>query len=316
MRLASNDSIPGLAPLNSHELSDVRVEFGAWPSWFNKRIPESVCPWYTNGVESESGLPMLRVWKHLETGCYRFLYGDGVQFVVDEQGTRVWADWPPSSTFADVLTYFLGPVLGFVLRLRGTDSLHASAVTWHGRAAALVGPAGSGKSTTLVGLARAGCRALTEDVSPLTKMADEFLVQPGYALVRLWPSSVEQLFGSPEALPKLAPPWDKRYLDLREAAYPLQESAAPLRAVYVLGDRRDEPSAPFIEPMTAHAGVIHLVANTYVNYLLTPAMRAREFEMLAGLAARVPLRRVHPHSDPKRLPDLCRLLIEDFENVT
>jgi hypothetical protein len=258
----------------------------------------------------------LRVWNHLKPGGYQFLYADGVQFVVDDQGTRVWVDWPASSTFADALTYLLGPVLGFVLRLRGTDSLHASAVTWNGRAAALVGPAGSGKSTTLVGLTRAACRALTEDVSPLTRTVDEFLVQPGYALVRLWPSSVEQLFGSPEALPKLAPPWEKRFLDLRAAGYPLQESAAPLGAVYFLGERRNEPSAPHIEPMTAQEGVIHLVANTYVNYLLTPAMRAREFELLAGLAARIPLRRIHPHSDPKRLPDLCRLLIEDFENVT
>jgi HprK-related kinase B len=46
---------------------------------------------------------------------------------------------------------------------RGHSLLHASAVSWNGRAAALAGPAGAGKSTSALHLVEAGFRFVTND---------------------------------------------------------------------------------------------------------------------------------------------------------
>ncbi len=48
-----------------------------------------------------------------------------------------------------------------------------------------------------------------------------------------------------------------------------------------------------------------LVANTYATKLMDKQMRAREFELLTRVLNNVPLRRVTPHSDPARIPELC-----------
>jgi hypothetical protein len=64
-----------------------------------------------------------------------------------------------------------------------------------------------------------------------------------------------------------------------------------------------------------HAGLIELVANTYTNYLLDQEMRAREFDVLGRLIKNVPLRKLKPHSDPARLPDLCQFILVDFRSL-
>ena len=78
-------------------------------------------------------------------------YADGTRFVVDEGGTEVWAWWPEGATLDATATYLLGPVFGWLLRLRGVLALHASVAALDGRAAAFAGPAGMGKSTTAAG---------------------------------------------------------------------------------------------------------------------------------------------------------------------
>ncbi len=49
---------------------------------------------------------------------FRFQYTDGTEFVIDRRGGRIWATWSAAGTVEDMATYLLGPVLGFVLRLR------------------------------------------------------------------------------------------------------------------------------------------------------------------------------------------------------
>jgi hypothetical protein len=246
-------------------------------------------------------------------------YRDGTEFVVNREGTDVEATWPDEATLEDTATYLLGPVLGFVLRLRGKVCLHASAVAVNNRAAAFLGPAGAGKSTTAAAFARHGHPVLSDDVSALGDRGDTFVVQPGYPHLRLWPDSVNTLFGSPEALPRLTPPdginawWDKRYLDLIEHDFPFQRDPLPLAAVYVLGGHSTDAAAPFVEQMSAHEALMALIANTYTNYLLDREMRAREFELLGRLVARVAVRRLIAHADPARLPQLCQLIADEIE---
>ena len=70
---------------------------------------------------------------------FGFFYSDGVRFAVERRGREVWGDWPENYTLEDACTYLLGPVIGFVLRLRGVTCLHASAVALAEHAIALAG---------------------------------------------------------------------------------------------------------------------------------------------------------------------------------
>jgi len=239
-------------------------------------------------------------------------YADGTEFHLDRTGTEIWATWPEEATLEDTTTYLLGPILGFVLRLRGTVCLHASAIAIDGRAVALLGPPGAGKSTTAAAFAQLGYPIFSDDVVPLFEKEGEVFVRPGYPHLRLWPDSVNSLFGSAEALPRLTPTWDKRYYDLRQNGNRFQDKPLRLAAIYILGERSEDPGAPSVETLSSHDGLMTLVTNTYVNYLLDKEMRAREFELLSRVVRRIPLRRVRPRTDPSRVAQLCEVIVADF----
>ncbi|HET6145788.1 MAG TPA: hypothetical protein VFE02_19950 [Candidatus Acidoferrales bacterium] len=204
--------------------------------------------------------------------------------------------------------------MGFVLRLRGITCLHASAVVVDHQAIAVMGGAGAGKSTTAASFARLGYPVLSDDILPLVEEDGVFRAQPGCACLCLWPESVNNLFGAPDALPLLTPTWDKRYLALGGGVHQFQHGAVRLAAIYFLENRGGGPTFPIVQEMTAEAAFLALIANTYMNYLLDSEMRTREFRDLGKLLASTPLKTVRPHEDPERLTRLCEVIVEDFRS--
>lgn len=311
LQLHLNQGVPGLLLSTQHSQPvDVQVDFGSMPL---PEEPSARTLWYHNPEPGPGGKPRLTVWSL--PGHYHLQYADGTQFLIDNLGTQIWATWPDETlTLEDTATYLLGPVMGFVLLLRGFISLHACAVAVNDRAVAIVGPAGSGKSTTAAAFAETGYRVLAEDVVTLRDPGDAFLVQPAYPSIRLWPASVEALYGATATLPKLTPTWDKCYLDLTQDKYEFQQDPLPLAAIYVLAERRDNTGAPFVSNLAPAEALMALIANTYATYLMDKQMRVREFELLPRLLNSIPIRRVTPHSDPARIGELCRTILEDFNN--
>jgi hypothetical protein len=239
-------------------------------------------------------------------------YGDGTRFLVNRRGSEIWATWPDSLTLDDTLTYLLGPVLGFVLRLRGITCLHASAVAVGDRAIALMGPASAGKSTTAAAFAQMGFPVLADDIVALSERDEIFEVQPAYPQLRLWPESVVRFYGAADALPRLTPTWDKRALDLTQNGCRFLEQALPLAAIYLLAERSTDV-APRTEGLAGREALLTLVANTYVGYLLDAAMRGQEFASLARLVSGVQVRRIVPADDLAQVTRLCACILDDCE---
>ncbi len=342
LNLTVNIDLPGpieIANLAS-DLPVVDVVLGELPSWLSDRPPVGTPNWYTRLADSAEAsaadVPLFQVWQIAATGqiypnptdsddlqsdvppldrYFYCRYQDGTTFVVSQLGTQIWATWPDELTLEDTATYLLGPILGFVLRLRGTVCLHASAIAIDDRVVVLVGAAGAGKSTTAAAFARQGYPVLSDDVVPLIDRGDTFWVQSAYPRIRLWETSVMALYGDREALPRLVPThptWDKRYLDLNQAGYQFQSSPLPLAAIYYINDRDDNPAYPQIAPMTTQAQIITLVTNTYTNYLLDKQLRAQEFELLSRVVKYIPVRQLTPHTDIGRLVETIELVVEDF----
>jgi len=309
--ITANKAIPGV-PVSPVTATDVRISFGTLPAWLHDVSTTQVETSYVADYKDECGNPMLRVFRVLDGEYYRYSYADGTEFVLDHGATEIWADWPAPLTLEDAATYLLGPIMGFVMLLRGVVCLHASAIAIGDEAIAVLGPAGSGKSTTAAAFSARGYSILAEDVVTLDDHGRQFLVRPAYPCIRLWPASVKALYGSESHLPKLTPNWEKCYLDLTERPEQFQRKPLPLAAIYQLGERSDDVAAPFVSTVDRAEGLMSLVANTYATKLMDKQMRAREFELLTRVLNNVPLRRVTPHSDPARIPELCDSILNDF----
>ncbi|MGH9743788.1 MAG: hypothetical protein ACRD51_15700 [Candidatus Acidiferrum sp.] len=246
---------------------------------------------------------------------FELTYTDGTSFLLDAGMTRLCGTWLPALTLEDFTTYLLGPVMGFILRQRRILSLHASTVSIAGHAIALCGASEAGKSTTAAALALRGIPVLAEDVSPVKEEAEGFFIEPGYPRICLWPGAVEALFGRQDALPQLTPNWEKRFLALDGVQAKFEAERRSLGAIYLLAPRTEEKDAPRVESLGMREALLELVQNTYMNWLLDREQRAAELDVLSRLVARVPVRRIVPHSDPARLGALCDLIVTDAEGL-
>lgn len=303
-------------PAAANPLSeDVILEGGSEPDWvrFGLQLPGRVLSHLPGSLDTTD--PAFVLTQHGNAECFHLSYSDGTRFVVDRSARRVWASYQPPLTVDDMTTYFLGPVMGFLLRQRHTTPLHASCVEIYGRGIAFSGDAGFGKSTTAAALALRGFPVLSEDIVPFRPSQEEILVVPGYPRVCLWPDSVANLLGSAQALPQLTPVWEKRYLALDGTRAKFSSQELPLGAIYVFGNRSDARQAPSVQAMSPREALLDLVQNTYMNWLLDREQRAAEFDLLAGLVQHVPVRRIIPHADPKRIPELCNLIVDDARGL-
>ena len=314
LRLAANSALPGLSFQANPEALDVQIHLKeGWPFSSVPPIPSEDL--YTSSDSILDGKPTLRVGLLRGGEYFGLFYADGVRFAVESRGCEVRADWPEDYTLEDACTYLLGPVMGFVLRLRGTVCLHASAVAIEDRAVALVGLPGAGKSTTAAAFACGGIPVLSDDIAALSHENGQWLVQPGYPRVNLWPDSVRALFGSEDVLPRITPTWDKRYLPLGENAHRFASSPLPLGAIYILDSRDSDLTAPVIEEVSGKEAFITLVVNTYVNYLLDQDMRRTEFDVLSRVVSGIPVRRVRAPEEPSAIFKLCEAIADDARHV-
>jgi hypothetical protein len=245
-----------------------------------------------------------------------------VRFTIDPTGHQVWASWPgvpaarPVNSVASIL---LGPILGGLLRLRRTVSLHACVLEVDSGAVVFLGGRGAGKSTIAAALAQRGHAVLSDDVAAIVEQpAGTWIAQPGYPRLRLAPATIEAIdtpaVPATEAGPVITG-LEKRYLELStgEEAGPWRFQGRPvaLAAIYEL--RRDRGvDRPFIEPIAGADRLTTLVRHlrTAVAPLDAPT-KAAELERLGRLAASMPVRRVTCPDDPEALPALCQAIAGD-----
>lgn len=292
--------------------AEVRVWWGTEAARFEK-TDHRFEAWHTSFYCDENSVPNVVIDRCVDAGLFRLRYADGSQFIVDRNGTNVWADWPETLSQDDALPYLLCAVMGFVLFLRGIVCLHASAVATGDRAFAIIGPSGAGKSTTAAAFAKLGYRVLSDDIISLLERDGFFWAQPSYPLIYLLSDAAKLLYSAEDALPVLAPTWDKYCVELARKESMFQHDPLPLRAVYLLGERSIDPAAPFIEPVQDRGGMVNLLAGTFSARLPHKGARAHEFSLLGRLAARTPLRRVVAHQDLARLSHLCEAILADFQ---
>jgi len=316
LQIHSNTEIPGLKPENNFVfVPDFVLRLGYRPDLGDPAGGSSDRLVYVSSMNDEAGQPALKIWETNGSGFFHLVYCDGTQFWLDRAGTKLWATWEANCSIETTALYLMGPVMALVLRLRGVICLHASAVIVEGRAVAFVGPEEAGKSTIAATFAQRGFLILSDDIVPLVEKGEEFFAQPGSAHLRLWPESVEMLFGGRQALRPLLPGWEKRRLSEGDHNSRFTSEPAPLAAIYTLGARSADDSAPCIEGLSQQTALINLVANSYATQLIDPKMRGEELEFFGRLVSRVPVRQLTAHAEARRLDELSEVVCGDFASL-
>jgi hypothetical protein len=311
--LGADRIIPGLTPGPAESRVDVQIQLGSTPAGVPEAYPNALGLRAIPDTDT-CGRPEAISWHPNGGDGFRLRYDDGTVFIVDERGSRIWATWPKTLTLEDTAVYLLGPVLAFVLRLRGITGLHASAISVNGRAVALIGPSGVGKSTTAAAFAGRGFPVLSDDLLVLEEQHDSVIAHPGYPRLRLWPDAARILDSAPATLPRLTPNWDKCYMDLQINGCRFERQPRPLSAIYLLDGCRDDPAAPFVESLTASAGLLSLLGNTRGDFHPSKNSHRREFDMLSRVVRRVPVRRAVTSTAPHSLAPLCDVILADLQN--
>lgn len=309
--LECNREIKSLERIAQTKRPDVRVCFGRSP-YLGLEVNEQ--SFYVSRYVDPHGKPGLQIWRS-GTGDYlRLQYYDGVQFWLDLNGTSIWVLLPNDSPIEDALSYLVGPVLGILLRLRGTICLHASAIVFQDQVIAFAGGEGAGKSTTAVKFAAHGHRVVTDDIVAVTEYQGRFHVLPGYRHLCLWPDTVESLYGIADTLPRLAHNWEKRCLAEGKFQTRFETAALPLKLIYVFADRQSEQIPP-IEPLAGPAAFLALAASTFASAILDKVSRVEEFRAVGRIAGTLPVRRVRLGSGSLSLDTIYSVLHADFSAV-
>jgi hypothetical protein len=313
--IESNAVISGLEPLENISEISLRFESGSAPEWVKDAQQLRGRVLAHRGTEETAGEPTFTLTEYGESEYYGLSYAEGASFLVNQAANRVWGAFEPPLTIEDLATYFLGPVLGFVLRQRHVTCLHASSVELHGQGVVFSGDAGQGKSTTAGALALRGVPVVAEDIVALELTESTIWVRPGYPRVCLWPDAVHKLVGDAEAFPKLTPTWEKRYLPLDGVHGKFAAQKVPLGLIYIFAGRIADANAPWVEEVNPREGLLELVQKTYMNWLLDRERRAKEFHDLWKVVGRIPVRRIFAHEDPSKIGELCDLILTDAARV-
>jgi hypothetical protein len=226
---------------------------------------------------------------HLRDGHTYFEYRDGIRLAVDAGGGRISADWPERYCVDDAVAYMLGLPFAVLLRRLGNFSLHGAAVVIEGRAVGFIGIGGAGKSTIAASFAKSGHQVLTDDLIALSDVDGEAMVESGPSSIRLWPQSVQGLFGDENALPRIVPGWDKRHLDLLKDDLLCVEPTR-LAEIFMI-DRRSARATTFGDVSRSDA-MLSLVQNAFAARLAGPAERRENFAMSERLMSRVRISRI------------------------
>ena len=238
-----------------------------------------------------------------EAGSFRI--SDGREIVVD----------PTEGASERTLRLFLlGSAMGLILHQRGLLPLHANAVVLDGRAIAVAGASGTGKSTLAAWFSRQGRQIVGDDVIALKAGKDAVIAYPGAPRVRLWREAMER-FGldSGGLEPSYADDAVEKW-DLPVAADQLVAEALPLGAIYVL---EDGPQVA-ITALRGAAATSALFDHTYRGDFADrrPEWRAEHWRAVAAVAASVPVFRLVRPRDLNQLEALGLAVLDHAAAAT
>lgn len=206
-------------------------------------------------------------------------------------GAEIIIDPLPGVDDSLVRLPLLGTVLAVLLHKRGLLVLHASAVEIDGRAVAILGVKGAGKSTTAAMLYARGHTLIADDIVAIELSDPERpMLLPGFPQFKLLPdAAVTSLGDNPEQLRALVNGQPKRARPVLER---FAKEPVPLSDVFILSDGPE----PKLIPLKPQEAIVQLIAHSYMSRfgseLLKGAVAQRHLRQCSQLVQRVEIHRL------------------------
>jgi excisionase family DNA binding protein len=193
--------------------------------------------------------------------------------------------------------------MSFVLPAFGREGLHASAVEIGGRAIAIAGQSGRGKSTLATTLCMQGARLLADDLVSLRRDGDVLYVEPTTNRTWLADELATQIAGEgsrgvSHRLGKVSVGGD---------SLELSGGAVPLAAVYVLGYRMGE--AEMSEPLPRAQAMTETLGALFNFAVRSPQRLAAQFDVVTHVAATIPVRTLRWEPTPAGARDIAKQMV-------
>ncbi|KMK75026.1 aldolase [Alkalihalobacillus pseudalcaliphilus] len=186
--------------------------------------------------------------------------------------------------------YILGTCMGALLLQRKILPLHGSTLAINGKAYAIIGHSGVGKSTLATNLLANGCQLLSDDVSPITfNEQGHPVVIPAYPQQKLWQESLEKLGKSNHGLRPIVQRESKFAVPVREQ---FKEEPLPLAAVFELV--KSEVGELQVKKVQRLEKLSILYTHTYRHFLLQELqLTSWHFQTMTQIAQHIKMYSLH-----------------------
>jgi hypothetical protein len=239
----------------------------------------------------ENGELWFACWKH-GTG-YVAHFPKVCSFLLCPDDMRIECVPEPGTGAATMAHMILDHAIPRLITLRpGHLVLHASAIAMEGHVVAVLGLSGQGKSTLAAWLASQGFPVLTDDCLVLRWDEDEqeWLAQPSYESMRLWPDSVDALGINKAGLREFAEYSPKKRTG-KDAELRFATEGAPLRGCFALAGRdegKDTHSGPpVVRSLPVNEAFVALMGSVFRLDAEDEGINRKEFDVVTRLTGTV-----------------------------
>jgi hypothetical protein len=240
-------------------------------------------------------------------------------FRIHPRQMRIECAVEPGAAGSTVAHLILDHAIPRLLSLKpGYLVLHASALVVEKQTIAILGNSGQGKSTLAAWFASQGFPLLTDDCLVLRNEgpAQQWLAQPSYHSVRLWPESVNALGIDESALREFAHYSSKRRTG-NAADFRFATDGSPLTACFVLTDEpnseTDQSRAPAVAPLSVNEAFLELARAVFRLDAESEQINRCEFEGLTGLLDTVPFWSLAYERKFEWLPEVEKVIIQTIQ---
>lgn len=246
------------------------------------------------------------------------MYADGTAILRSPHGIRLLIDngrmlrieVPEGVDARLVQSWLIGPGLGLIMHQRGVPPLHACAVSRAGRALAIAGDSGAGKSTTARALMERGHDLMAEDQAIIAPASATLF--PGVPDLRLWAVAAQRFGERTDEHARVGTHEDKFTISSSRDRF--DRSPRPLAALFLLGSEPAE--MPMSTRLRAGPAAHALHRHIYRQRLATFMGRGADmFGWATALAARIPVYAVRRPHDLSRLDELAAHIEQVVEQL-
>lgn len=219
-------------------------------------------------------------------------------------GNKITIEPKEDTTIEAIKLYLLSVAFASLLQQRKNFPLHGSALNIDGKGIVITGNSGAGKSTLTLGLRQRGYNLVTDDVSTITFIDSQALVNPSYRLQKISQNTADQLGIDTCKLERIEG-GEKFYLPIETS---MLSTPVPFAAIFELFPC-DKASVE-IEEINGSEKFMLLIRNTfYLQFVECLELSDEHFKFCAHLASKIKIFRIYRPRNEFTVEEQINLLL-------